>query len=202
MPFSPTLEKLIEALCCLPGVGPKSAQRMALHLLTRDRDNAKALADNVTRSLATVQHCERCRNLADTPICHICNNPRREQDSLCIVESPADVIAIEQTHVFRGLYFVLMGHLSPIDNIGPDALGMNLLQQRVQEIRFNEVIIATNPTVEGEATAHYIQQRLKPYVSQISRIAHGVPVGGELEYIDGGTLSKSLQRRELIEVHD
>lgn len=199
MQFSPLIDQLIKHMCCLPGVGPKSAQRMVLHLLTHDRDSGQRLASSLQTAMGQVQHCQQCRNFCEEALCPLCQASNRQQDYLCIVENPADVIAIEQTHIYRGLYFVLMGHLSPIDNIGPKELGLEQLQQRVQQQRFSEVIIATNPTVEGEATAHYLWQLLKPHVQYISRIAHGVPVGGELEYVDGGTLSKSIQRRELLD---
>lgn len=197
MKFSPLVQQLIDAFKCLPGVGGKSAQRMAFALLERNRTGGAKLADVLALAMEQVGHCQQCRNFTEDDLCQICSSPARQvATTLCIVESPADVIAIEQTGEFNGRYFVLMGHLSPIDGIGPDDLGLDVLAQQLQKDEINEVILATNPTVEGEATAHYIAQLAATYDVNISRIAHGVPVGGELEYVDGNTLSHALSGRK------
>lgn len=198
MAVSPLVDRLIEALQILPGVGPKGAQRMALYLLQRDRDGASRLAEALQEAVARVGRCRACRNLSESELCGLCADARRDDAILCVVESPADILAIEQAGGFRGRYFVLHGRLSPIDGIGPDELGMEELLQRARELGPQEVIVATNPTVEGEATAHYIGQLLASEVSVISRIAHGVPIGGELEYSDGGTIVHALQGRRSI----
>lgn len=197
MSFSPLIEQLIAGLRCLPGVGPRTAQRMAFHLLSRDRLGGKVLADTLEKAMERVQHCHRCRTFSEESLCVLCKNTRRDNRLLCIVESPADMIAVEQTG-YHGLYFVLLGHLSPIDGIGPEEIGMGLLKQRLQEGELTEVIIATNPTVEGEATAHYIAQLTKQAQISCTRIAHGVPMGGELEYLDGGTLARAFSGREAL----
>lgn len=196
--FSPLIDQLVTALRCLPGVGPKSAQRMALHLLERNREGAFNLAEALEQAARAVQRCSRCRTLTEQPVCGLCRSERRDATQLCIVETPADVIAIEHAGSFSGKYFVLMGHLSPVDGIGPAEIGIDMLLERLHNEPVEEVIIATNPTMEGEATAHYIAERVKALGIKISRIAHGVPIGGELEYIDGGTLSHAFNsRREL-----
>jgi len=196
--FSPLINRLIEDLRCLPGVGPKSAQRMAFHLLERDRAGALALARSLAEAAEQVGHCTQCRTLSETDLCPLCANMGREQHLLCVVESPADVRAIEQATSYRGRYFVLMGHLSPLDGIGPDEIGLDLLDSRLAEGAVSELILATNPTIEGEATAHYINEMAKVHGVVSSRIAHGVPLGGELEYVDGGTLSHAFSgRRQL-----
>ncbi len=197
MSFSPLLEQLINHLRCLPSVGPKSAQRMAFHLLARDRDGGKALAQSLLTAMSDINHCQQCRNFSETAICKLCSNPRRDSTLLCVVESPADVLAIEQTG-FQGRYFVLQGHLSPIDGIGPDDIGMDIFRERLAKESIQEIILATNPTVEGNATAHYIAQVAKQFNIASSRIAHGVPIGSELEYIDGGTLAHAFAGREEI----
>ncbi len=198
MSYSPLFNRLLEALRCLPGVGPKSAQRMALHLLERNREGARKLAETLQEALAAIGHCRRCRNLSETELCALCANPNRDHSLLCVVETPADVLAVEQSTGFRGLYFVLMGHLSPLDGIGPTEIGLDRLEARLHEGGIKEVILATNPTVEGGATAHYIAELAREYGIRPTRIAHGVPLGGELEYIDGGTLSHAFAgRREL-----
>jgi len=197
--FSPLLEQLVTAFRCLPGVGPKSAQRMAFHLLERDRDKGLSLAKILETALINVGHCQQCRTFSETDTCTLCSNPKRDREILCIVETPADVMAIEQTGSFRGLYFVLMGHLSPIDGIGPAEIGMDKLKERIQQADINEIILATNPTVEGEATAHYIASLVKKQSIQCSRIAYGVPLGGELEYLDGGTLARAFSARTLVQ---
>lgn len=198
MSYSPLLRQLIEALRCLPGVGPKSAQRMALHLLERDREGARRLIDTLQQTLQRIGHCRLCRNLSETEICALCADPARDGSTLCVIETPADVLAVEQATAYRGVYFVLMGHLSPLDGIGPVELGLDKLEARLDNGEIREVIIATNPTVEGEATAHYIAGLARERGVRATRIAHGVPLGGELEYIDGGTLSHAFSgRREL-----
>jgi recombination protein RecR len=199
MKFSPSLANLIDALRALPGVGPKSAQRMTLHLLERDRDGALALAAALETAVAKIDHCSRCRNFTELEICEICCDPRRDHKTICVLETPADVLAVEQSGSFRGLYFVLMGHLSPIDGIGPREIGLDAFQQRVLDEGISEVILATNPTVEGEATAYYLTDMLLPHGVRVSRIAHGVPLGGELEYVDGSTLAHAFSGRRLLQ---
>ncbi|HEX5340341.1 MAG TPA: recombination mediator RecR [Gammaproteobacteria bacterium] len=196
MAYAPLLQQLIDALRCLPGVGPKSAQRMAFQLLERNRDAALGLAEALGKAVAGIRHCQRCRMFTDTPVCSICNSPRRDASLMCVVETPADVYAIENATGFRGRYFVLMGHLSPLDGIGPDELGLGEFEARLKEGVVAELILATNPTVEGEATAHYLAELARTHGIRATRIAHGVPVGGELEYIDGGTLSHAFSGRQ------
>ena len=198
MKFSPSIQNLIDALRCLPSVGPKSAQRMALHLLERDREGAQALASALYEAVEKVGHCRLCRNFTELDVCEICSDSRRESKVVCVVETPADVLAIEQSASFRGLYFVLMGHLSPIDGIGPEEIGLEQFQQRVIDEGLEEVILATNSTVEGEATAYYLADMLQPVGVRVSRIAHGVPLGGELEYVDGSTLAHALSGRRSV----
>jgi recombination protein RecR len=195
MKYTPTLARLIDALRCLPGVGPKSAQRMAFYLLERDRDGGRALAQSLAEALNAVGHCKRCRMLTESELCSICASAGRDAAQLCVVESPADVVAIEQSGGFRGRYFVLMGHLSPLDGVGPAELGLDEFERVLGEGEVREVILATNPTVEGEATAHYLGELALRRGLKASRIAHGVPVGGELEYVDGGTLAHALAGR-------
>ncbi|RRJ84548.1 recombination mediator RecR [Aestuariirhabdus litorea] len=198
MSFSPLINELIDALRCLPGVGPKSAQRMAMHLLERDRKGASRLSVVLQDAVEGVGRCEQCRTLCETPTCSICSNSARLRNQICVVETPSDVMAIEQAGGYRGLYFVLMGHLSPIDGIGPAEIGLDQLTRRLDEESFEEVILATNPTVEGEATAHYIANQVQRRGIQVSRIAHGVPLGGELEFVDGGTLAHAFRGRTLV----
>ncbi|MEZ7944199.1 MAG: recombination mediator RecR [Halioglobus sp.] len=199
MKFSPSLQDLMDALRCLPSVGPKSAQRMTLHLLERDREGALALATALRDAVEKIGHCSLCRNFTELEICELCSDPKRDASMVCVVETPADVLAIEQSGSFRGLYFVLMGHLSPIDGVGPAEIGLEDLQQRVIDEGVGEVILATNPTVEGEATAYYVADMLQPLGVGVSRIAHGVPLGGELEYVDGSTLAHALSGRRLVD---
>ncbi len=194
--MSPLLQQLIDALKCLPGVGPKSAQRMAFHLLERDTDGAKKLSSALTEAVEKIGHCSMCRTLSETEHCEICQSPSRENGALCVIETPADVFAIEHTSEFRGKYFVLMGHLSPLDGIGPAELGLELLEARLAAGEVKELILATNPTVEGEATAHYISDMALRHKVLTTRIAHGVPLGGELEYIDSGTLAHAFSGRQ------
>jgi recombination protein RecR len=195
MKHSPALAGLIEALRTLPGVGPKSAQRMAFYLLQGGRPGAKALAGALNASLELVGRCGRCRMLTEGPLCVICSNPQRDSSLVCVVESPADVVAIEQSGGYRGRYFVLMGHLSPLDGVGPDELGAREFDALLDGDTVREVILATNPTVEGEATAHFFSELVRARGIAASRIAHGVPVGGELEYVDGGTLAHAMAGR-------
>jgi recombination protein RecR len=196
--YSPSLARLIEALRILPGVGPKSAQRMAFHLLERDRDGARALSRALAEAADNVGHCRRCRMLTDGELCTVCSAPQRDDSLLCVVESPADVVAIEQSASFRGCYFVLMGHLSPLDGVGPGEIGIDAFEGVLDEGEVREVILATNPTVEGEATAHFLAEVVGRRGIRASRIAHGVPVGGELEFVDGGTLAHALAGRQAI----
>jgi len=196
MKFSPLITQLIDDLTCLPGVGPKSAQRMAFHLLERNRRGGKSLAKALDKAMDQVQHCRDCRTFTEDEHCHICiNDKRATSGQLCIVETPADVAAFEQTGHYYGRYFVLMGHLSPLDGIGPMDIGLDKLDNLLKSRPLNEVILATNPTVEGEATAHYIADLCQDHGIKATRIAHGVPVGSELEYVDGTTLSHSFNGR-------
>ncbi|AOE50032.1 recombination mediator RecR [Kangiella sediminilitoris] len=193
---SPLIKKLVDAFTCLPGVGPKSAQRMAYYLLERNRDGGIQLATALEAAMSGVEHCKRCRDFTESELCGICKSERRDKSLLCIVESPADVMAIEATGGFQGTYFVLMGHLSPLDGVGPEDIGLDQLKELINSEKPGEVILATNSTVEGEATAHFIAEMLKGTGIALSRIASGVPIGGELEYIDGGTLMHSFSGRQ------
>lgn len=195
MQFSPLINRLIEDLRCLLGVGPKSAQRMAFHLLEHNREAAIQLANTLIEAANNIGHCSSCRTLTEDPLCKVCSNSKRDVNKLCVVETPADVNAIEQATDYNGLYFVLMGHLSPLDGIGPKEIGLDILEARLNNGGIEEIILATNPTAEGEATAHYISEIAKATGLKTTRIAHGVPVGGELEYIDGGTLSHAFSGR-------
>lgn len=199
MNSSPLIDQLIEAFRCLPGVGPKSAQRMTLHLLERNREGGTRLSAALEEALGRVGNCRQCRTLTEEELCRICASASRNRKLCCVVESPADIFAIEQSATYRGVYFVLMGHLSPIDGIGPEQLGIDKLIDRVREGEMEELIIACNPTVEGDATAYYIADQLRSLEVAVSRIAHGIPVGGELEYIDGSTLSYAFNGRKLME---
>ncbi|MEE8119379.1 MAG: recombination mediator RecR [Gammaproteobacteria bacterium] len=196
MSFSRHVDALVDSLRCLPGVGQKTAQRMAFHLLQRDRDGAIGLAKALQQAISEVQHCKHCRMFADSDECRICASSSRDQDLICVVETPADVLAVEQSTSFRGRYYVLMGHLSPLDGIGPRELGLEMLESRFAEGAIKEVILATNPTVEGEATASYLGQLAKKHKIRATRIAHGVPIGGELEYVDSGTLAHAFSGRQ------
>lgn len=192
-----SLEALIKALRCLPGVGPKSAQRMAYHLLQRDRSGAKHLAHTLDQAVDSVRHCAKCNNFSEEEVCDLCRSARRETDLLCVVEMPADLLMMEQTQCFRGMYFVLMGRLSPLDGIGAKELPLERLAKRAQELAC-EVMLATNFTVEGEATAHYIATLLRAQGIKVSRIARGLPVGGELEHVDSGTLAQAVLERRTV----
>jgi recombination protein RecR len=192
----PLLSRLIDALRCLPGVGPKSAQRMAFHLLERDREGGIKLAEALREAMEKIGHCESCRTLSETAVCPTCSNPNRDDTTLCVVETPAEMMAIEQATDYRGRYFVLGGRLSPLDGIGPKEIGLDILERRLEEGRVAELILATNTTVEGEATAHYLNEMARTRNIRTTRIAHGVPLGGELEYVDGGTLSHAFAGRQ------
>lgn len=193
--FSPLINELIQALRCLPGIGLKSAQRMAFQILERQRPQGLALAKSLQSAIENVGNCKACRTFCESEFCTLCSNPARHSHQLCIVESPTDVIAIEQTATFHGYYFVLMGRLSPIDGIGPQQIGIHQLNERLDNGQFTEVIIATNPTVEGEATAHYLANIIREKSISCTRLAHGIPMGGELEYLDGSTLSRAFTAR-------
>ncbi len=193
-----SLEELIEALRCLPGVGPKSAQRMAFHLLQRDHPGATRLGSALSRAVEVIRHCERCNTFTEEQICGLCRSPRRDAHLLCVVETPADLLMMEQAECYQGLYFVLMGRLSPLDGIGPREIHLDRLLRRADKGQVREVIVATNFTVEGEATAHYIGELLLARGLAVSRIARGLPVGGELEHVDSGTLAQAvIERRAL-----
>lgn len=196
--FTPRLQELLNALRCLPGVGPKSAQRIAFHLLDKDREGARTLADALAASLENVRQCEQCRMLAESELCLYCADAKRDQSRLCVVESPADVIAVEESGGFRGLYFVLMGRLSPLDGIGADELGVPLLDKRLGGGEVAELVLATSATVEGEATAAYLAGLAAEHGVAATRIAHGVPMGGELEFVDSSTLSLAIAARTAI----
>jgi len=191
----PIIDDLMDAFRCLPGVGAKASQRMVYYLLERDRKGAEVLANKLMLALEKIGHCKLCRNFSEYDICHICSDSKRDNSQLCITESPADMLAVEQAANYRGLYFILMGKLSPLDGIGPEELGMDFLEQRFQSQQIKEIILATNPTVEGEATAYFITTLAQKYEIEVTRIAHGVPLGGELEYVDKGTLSKAFEGR-------
>jgi recombination protein RecR len=193
-----SLQELIESLRCLPGVGPKSAQRMAFHLLQRDQRGAARLARSLTQALAVVRHCERCNTFTEEEVCELCRSPRRDNTLLCVVETPADLLMMEQAQCYRGQYFVLMGRLSPLDGIGPREIHLDRLARRAGDGLVKEVILATNFTVEGEATSHYIGELLRAKGMTVTRIARGLPVGGELEHVDSGTLAQAvIERREV-----
>ena len=196
--FSPLTKQLVDALCRLPGIGPKSAQRLAFHLLSTDgKSKGNNLSMALSQAIESVTRCKQCQTYTETDLCGICSNPKRDQQSVCIVEGPLDLLAIEQTNIFRGTYFVLHGHLSPLDGIGPDQLAISQLFKLIQKHKVTEVILATNPTVEGKATAHYIASGM-PQSIRCTRIAQGVPLGGELEYLDGGTLSLAFDARRAL----
>jgi recombination protein RecR len=199
MASEPLLNQLIESLRCLPGVGPKTAQRMALHLLERNREGGLQLASMLTEALQKIGRCKQCRDLTELETCSICANPRRDESLLCVVESPVDVLSIEQATAYQGRYFVLLGRLSPLDGIGPAELGLDQLAERLEKDTPEEMIIATNPTVEGEATSYYLQRMARKHDIRITRIAHGVPLGGELEYTDQSTLAHAFSGRLLID---
>ncbi|HEY8554052.1 MAG TPA: recombination mediator RecR [Burkholderiales bacterium] len=191
----PSLEALKQALRRLPGVGPKSAQRMAFHLLERDREGARAIAQALINAVERVKHCQRCNNFSETELCGICSSPQRDPSLLCVVESPADLVSLDQAGVYNGMYFVLMGRLSPLDGIGPEELRLDRFEALLDQGQIKEVVLATNLTMEGEATAHYVSELVRKRGIRVTRIAYGVPVGGELEYIDRSTLARALAGR-------
>lgn len=195
MSASGLLEDLIESLRCLPGVGPKSAQRIALHLLKRDRAAARQLGHTLVAAMDGIHHCKQCRLFTESDLCRWCADPARDQSQLCIVENPADVLAIDRSADYRGVFFLLLGHLSPLDGIGPKDLGLDQLEQRLREGVVSELILATNPTVEGQATAAFIVDLASRYQIPVMQIARGIPVGSELEFADGGTLSVAFAQR-------
>jgi recombination protein RecR len=199
MSSEPLLNQLVESLRCLPGVGPKTAQRMALHLLERNREGGLQLASVLDVAMNKIGRCKQCRDLTELEVCSICSNPRRDQTQLCVVESPVDVLAIEQATAYKGRYFVLLGRLSPLDGIGPAELGLDQLAENLEKDTPLEMIIATNPTVEGEATSFYLQRMAKTHDIRVTRIAHGVPLGGELEYTDQSTLAHAFGSRLQVE---
>lgn len=192
---SSLLNQLVDAFKCLPSVGARTAQRMSFHLLEHDRQGGLALASALQEAIEKIGHCQQCRTLTEDDICRICANPARDDEKLCVVENPSDVLAIEQATAYRGYYFVLMGKLSPIDGIGPEELGLELLEKQLDTGNIKELILATNPTVEGEVTAHYISELAAKRLIETYRIAHGVPIGGELDYVDSGTLSHAFEGR-------
>jgi recombination protein RecR len=194
-----SLDTLAKALRCLPGVGPKAAQRMALHLMQHDRDGARALAGALVQAANVIRHCERCNTFTEEAICALCRSARRDQTLLCVVETPADLLMVEHTQSYSGLYFVLMGRLSPLDGIGPKEIRLDRLLKRAMDGVVREVILATNFTNEGEATAHYVGELLKARGLAVTRLARGVPVGGELEYVDAGTLAQALRERRQLD---
>lgn len=201
--FSPLTKQLIDAFKSLPGIGPKSAQRLAYQLLTdKGRHKAKTLSAALTKAIESVGLCQQCQHFTEQPICDLCSSPKRDHSILCVVESPSDVVALEQTHVFRGCYFVLHGHLSPLDGITPSDIGIPKLLARLQQEPICELVIATNPTVEGRATAQYLVNQIDTAKVRCTRIAHGVPIGGELEYLDGSTLSHAFYSRQPITLND
>ena len=201
--ISPFVDSLIEAFQCLPGVGPKSARRMVLHLLEKDREAGKTLAESLTQTLLNVGQCRECRIFSEQDLCIICNDKKRDSTTLCVVETVSDVFAIEESHQYRGKYFILHGHLSPIDNMGPEELGLDQLLKTSKENSFTEIILATNSTLEGEATANFIFEGLKGIETlKLSRLARGVPLGGELEYVDGGTIMHALSGRTILNSED
>jgi recombination protein RecR len=193
-----SLDELASALRCLPGVGPKAAQRMALHLLQHDRDGAQRLAHALVEATRSIQHCERCNTFTEGTLCTLCQSAKRDATQLCVVETPADLLMVEQTQAYSGLYFVLMGRLSPLDGIGPKEIRLERLLKRATDGSVREVILATNFTNEGEATAHYLGELLSARDLRVTRLARGVPVGGELEYVDAGTLAQALRERRAL----
>ncbi|MES2552745.1 MAG: recombination mediator RecR [Pseudomonadota bacterium] len=194
----PALENLVEALRCLPGVGPKSALRMAYHLLQRDRKGANGLAIALDSALQVVGHCQLCNTFSEQPVCPLCSSGKRDGTLLCVVEMPTDLMMLEQTHAFDGMYFVLMGRLSPLDGVGPKEIHLDKLLKRAQDGVVQEVILATNYTVEGEATAHYVSELLRARGLKVTRIARGLPMGGEIEHVDSGTLAQAMMERRSV----
>ena len=199
MSFSPLTDALINDLKCLPGIGTKTAQRMAMHLLERGREPGLKLARTLSEALVKIQHCKSCRTFSEVDLCPICMSTKRDGSILCLVETPMDLLAVEQGHHFQGIYFVLLGHLSPLDGIGPRELKLEALEKRLEDPAIHEVILAISPTVEGQATCHYLNGLAKKYGKSVSKIAYGIPFGGELEWVDQTTLNHAFQARQLIE---
>ena len=193
-----SLSSLVDALHALPGIGPKSAQRMVFHLLQHQRQRGIHLASCLKEAMTKISHCESCNNFTTQDICDICTNPERDESSICIVEGPTDVIAIEQTSTFKGKYYVLMGRISPLDGIGPEDIGLNNLLEHILKVHAKEVILALSPTIEGQTTIHFIQEMLHPYVTKISQLAHGIPSGSDLTYLDSNTISSAFRNREIL----
>lgn len=193
-----TLNRLVDALCCLPGVGPKSAQRMVYHLLQHQRQRGLNLASCLDQAMNNIRHCQRCNNYTEHVFCMLCQNPNRDASMLCVVESPADVSAIEQSNAFHGKYFVLMGKISPLDGLGPEDIGLPKLKTLIEEENITEVILALSPSIEGQTTVHFINQLLRDETINISQLAHGIPSGGELEFLDGNTIGSALRNRAAI----
>ncbi|WP_028388592.1 recombination mediator RecR [Legionella fairfieldensis] len=194
------LSRLIDALRCLPGVGPKSAQRMAFHLLQHQRQRGLHLASCLELAMVAIQHCKRCNNYTEQEVCRLCQNTTRDQTTICVVENPADVAAVEQSNAFNGYYYVLMGKISPLDGLGPDEIGLPRLRELILRERIEEVILALSPTVEGQTTVHFIYELLRGHPVQISQLAHGIPFGGELEFLDGNTIGNALRNRATVNV--
>ena len=193
-----TLDELVNALKCLPGVGPKSALRMAYYLLQRDRNGAQKLSENIANALELLGHCKLCNNFSEQPVCNICESNKRDAKTLCVIEMPTDLLMLEQTHSYKGMYFVLMGRLSPLDGVGPKDIHLGKLIQRLKDSDITEIILATNFTVEGNATAQYIRELLKDTKIKITRIARGLPMGGEIEFVDSGTLAQAVVERKIL----
>ncbi|MCA0402633.1 MAG: recombination mediator RecR [Proteobacteria bacterium] len=194
------LNRLTNALRCLPGIGPKSAQRMVFHLLQHQRQRALELASCLEEAMNSIKHCTRCNNYTEHDLCKLCQDPSRDIHTLCVVESPADILAIEQTRAFHGSYFVLMGKISPIDGLGPEDIGLNGLKHLISQQEIREVILALSPTIEGQTTAHFIHELLRTFPVSISQLAHGIPAGGELEFLDANTIGSALRNRAAIKV--
>lgn len=193
-----TLKRLVDALQSLPGVGPKSAQRMVFHLLQHQRQRGLHLAACLEQAMKTIGHCQRCNNYSEDTVCELCRNPRRDSSLLCVVANPADVAAIEQSNAFQGLYFVLMGKISPLDGLGPEEIGLPKLKQLIFDQQIKEVILALNPSIEGQTTVHFINQLINKESIHLSQLAHGIPSGGELEFLDGNTIGSALRNRAMI----
>ncbi|MBA2653364.1 MAG: recombination protein RecR [Tatlockia sp.] len=194
------LSRLVDALRCLPGIGPKSAQRMVFHLLQHQRQRGLHLASCLEEAMLSIKHCKRCNNYAEQDFCKLCQNPQRDLTLICVVENPADIVAIEQSSAFNGCYYVLMGKISPLDGLGPDDIGLPQLRELVIRENIKEVILALSPTIEGQTTVHFIYELLRDLSVHLSQLAHGIPSGGELEFLDGNTIGSALRNRALVNV--